>query len=642
MTPLIPRSCVLFIAAAGLAAFAPEMRAQEPTITLTDLRIRTMARSLTTPTGIAFLDRRDYFVIEKNTGKVMRVFHEAPSLVLDLGVNFASERGLLGIALHPNFPSNPSVYLFWTCVAQSDGTNGPPQTRCDEASFNGPDSDDLLRVPLLGNRVDRFEWDAVTERLVYRQNLIQLRSYQNDGVPTPPGQGDEGQPARGNHDGGVITFGKDGKLYVFFGDQGRRGQLQNLKDGPTGPLVPDDQFGGPQPDNAHLSGVILRLNDDGTTPTDNPFYDAGNAIGGEAGANIQRVYAYGLRNSFGLTIEPRTGLPWITEHGDDAFDEINRVDPGMNGGWVQLMGPLARIAQFKQIETTLGQPPILQGSLQQWRWPASRVADSSQEALSRMYAIPGSQYRDPQFSWKYAALPVGIEFIKGTVLGEHYQGNIFAGMVGNPMGPGYLIRIKSNESGTELTFDNSGLNDRVADNNAKYDLTESESLIVGSGFGIITDLETSPDGTLYVVSHTKGEIYEIYPAPGQQDDDKDGPGGRPLSTSLSGLEEVPGPGDPDGSGSARFILNQGQGQICYDIFVSSIAPATAAHIHRGPRGVAGPVVVPLLAPASGASSGCANVAPELIKEIRQNPEGFYVNVHNADYPAGAIRGQFGK
>jgi hypothetical protein len=258
-----------------------------------------------------------------------------------------------------------------------------------------------------------------------------------------------------------------------------------------------------------------------------------------------------------------------------------------------------------------------------------------------MYLIPGAQYHDPQFSWKYAALPVGLEFIKGTVLGKQYQGNLFAGLVGNPMGPGYLIRIKTNESGTDLVFDNSGLNDRVADNSAKYDLTESESLIVGSGFGIITDLETSPEGTLYIVSFTKGEIYEIYPAPGRQDDDDKNAGGRPLSTSLSGFEEVPGPGDPDGSGNGRFILNQGQGQICYQIFVNNIAPATAAHIHRGPRGVAGPVVVPLQAPTSGASNGCATVAADLIKEIRQNPEAFYVNVHNADYPSGAIRGQFG-
>ena len=119
-------------------------------------------------------------------------------------------------------------------------------------------------------------------------------------------------------------------------------------------------------------------------------------------------------------------------------------------------------------------------------------------------------------------------------------------------------------------------------------------------------------------------------------------GGRPFSTTLSGAAEVPGPGDPDGSGTAMLTLNQGQGEICYELTVSGIATATAAHIHVGDSTVAGPVVVPLAAPASGTSSGCASVDPDLIKTIRQNPENYYVNVHNAEFPAGALRGQLSK
>ena len=76
--------------------------------------------------------------------------------------------------------------------------------------------------------------------------------------------------------------------------------------GPTG-SGPDDQFGGPSPDNAHFSGVILRLNDDGRAPTDNPFFDIGRAIGGEVGQNVERVFAYGIRNSFGMTFDPLSG-----------------------------------------------------------------------------------------------------------------------------------------------------------------------------------------------------------------------------------------------------------------------------------------------------------------------------------------------
>jgi hypothetical protein len=119
-------------------------------------------------------------------------------------------------------------------------------------------------------------------------------------------------------------------------------------------------------------------------------------------------------------------------------------------------------------------------------------------------------------------------------------------------------------------------------------------------------------------------------------------GGRPLSAVLTGAAEVPGPGDPDGSGTAHLTLNQGQGRICYKLTVAGIAPATAAHIHVGSEDEAGPVVVGLAPPTSGSSSGCATVDAALIKAIRQHPENYYVNVHNADFPAGALRGQLSK
>ncbi len=118
-------------------------------------------------------------------------------------------------------------------------------------------------------------------------------------------------------------------------------------------------------------------------------------------------------------------------------------------------------------------------------------------------------------------------------------------------------------------------------------------------------------------------------------------GGRPLTTSLSGSEEIPGPGDPDGSGSARITVNSGQTEVCWWLDVSGIAPATAAHIHVAAAGVAGPVVVPLSAPTGGSSSGCAGVDKDLAKALIQDPTNYYVNVHNAEYPAGALRGQLG-
>ena len=123
---------------------------------------------------------------------------------------------------------------------------------------------------------------------------------------------------------------------------------------------------------------------------------------------------------------------------------------------------------------------------------------------------------------------------------------------------------------------------------------------------------------------------------------KSGPiGGRPLTADLSGGEEVPGPGDPDGSGAASLTLNQGQGQICFQIDVDNIATPTAAHIHVGATGVAGGVVVNFDV-ANNGLAGCVDADKDIIKAVRQNPSNYYVNVHNADFPPGAVRGQLSK
>ena len=112
-----------------------------------------------------------------------------------------------------------------------------------------------------------------------------------------------------------------------------------------------------------------------------------------------------------------------------------------------------------------------------------------------------------------------------------------------------------------------------------------------------------------------------------------------LSTELTGEQEVPGPGDPDGSGQATVIVIPPE-TVCYVVTAQGIEPATAAHIHEAPAGEAGPVVAPLEAPTYGASGGCFE-DPELVSGLQEEPENYYVNVHNEEYPAGAIRGQLG-
>ena len=118
-------------------------------------------------------------------------------------------------------------------------------------------------------------------------------------------------------------------------------------------------------------------------------------------------------------------------------------------------------------------------------------------------------------------------------------------------------------------------------------------------------------------------------------------GGRPFNLQMTGAAEVPGPGDPDGTGTATFRVNPGQGQICYTLTVQNIEPATAAHIHRVPPDP-GPIVVPLDPPTDGSSEGCATVDRALAQDIIQSPTSFYVNVHNTPFPRGAVRANFSR
>jgi glucose/arabinose dehydrogenase len=590
-----------------------------PTLVDSNLMVRTVVEELNTPTTMAFIGDDDILVLEKGTGQVRRITDGEiqPTPVLDLAVNSASERGLLGIALHPDFPDEPAVYLYWT------------------ESSTGADSTNLADVPILGNRVDRFSWDGST--LTIETNIIHLRALQEDA----------GQPPRGNHDGGILKFGPDGKLYIFMGDNGRRGQMQNLPDGPGAAGLPDDQFGGPEPDDAHLTGVILRLNDDGSTPEDNPFFRAGALRGGEDGENLQKVFAYGVRNGFGMAFDPFSGHLWDAQNGDDSFSELNLVERGANLGWVQVMGPLARIEQFKAIETSSNF-----FGLQQVRWSPTNIANNAFDAMLRMFNVfeggnrfaallrggnenppvettasafasfelnddgtlsyelralsaienatqahihlgardrngpvvaflmpldtngvdfaagdliaegvisdtnviartnftpsvsnlvqrlrqgrayanlhtidhpggeirgqvtvsdrrPVSHYSDPEFSWKYEVAPAAVGFISSKNLGPQYRGDMIIGAARPTIQGGHLFRMQLAGNRRKIAVDDPRLRDRVADNLDKFELTESETLLFGTGFGVGTDIQTGPNGNLYIVSLSNGAIYEI-------------------------------------------------------------------------------------------------------------------------------------
>ena len=126
-------------------------------------------------------------------------------------------------------------------------------------------------------------------------------------------------------------------------------------------------------------------------------------------------------------------------------------------------------------------------------------------------------------------------------------------------------------------------------------------------------------------------------------------GGRPLTATLTGAAEVtaagvPNQGDLDGTGTARVTLNPGQGTVCFALTTTGIATPTRGHIHAAPAGANGPIVIDFFNgnTTAGPLSGCvAGVDRDLILDILRNPEQYYVNVHNTDFPAGALRGQLG-
>lgn len=210
----IRRAILSSIVAAYALAYSYPALAQ----TLNDpkLHFRELTPGLSQPTAMAFIGPGDILVLQKGNGRVRRVINGMlqPGDVLDVAVDNASERGLLGIAIHPSFPSTPFVYLYYTQSSNSGDSSGSP----------------------LANRVYRYTWNG--SALVSPSLILDL--------PVTPGP---------NHNGGTMTFGPDGKLYIVIGDLNRDGQLQNFSTGPA-------------PDN---TGVIFRVNDDGSAPVTTLF-----------------------------------------------------------------------------------------------------------------------------------------------------------------------------------------------------------------------------------------------------------------------------------------------------------------------------------------------------------------------------------
>ena len=385
-----------------------------PTLNDSKLKVQTVFKGLQLPTTMAFLAPNDILVLEKEKGTVNRIVNGNLIAKPLLKVNVASEveRGMLGIAISKNKSGHTFVFLYFTeKITGSESEKKAENTKTDEQSE-------------IANRVYRYEF--VNGMLVNPKLVLDL--------PATPGP---------RHNGGAIIIGPDNNLYVPIGDlDGHNTQAQNVEDG-----GPPDGTGG-----------ILRITQDGKP--------VGQGIIGQT-SPANKYFAYGIRNSFGLDFDPITGKLWDTENGPSYGDEINLVDPGFNGGWLQVQGKA---------------PP-----------------DFDQSKLVNFGGI--GKYRDPEFSWFSPVGPTKILFLNSIKLGEQYQNDVFVSNIHN----GTIYHFKLNKDRTALVL-KGPLADKVADTD-----DETKGVVFGSNFAGISDMVVGPDGYLYLVSLGRGIIYRIVP-----------------------------------------------------------------------------------------------------------------------------------
>lgn len=423
--PGVPRArhAALLLAAVSLTA-AP---AFAQTVSEPGLVVQTVVTGLLHPTSLAFIGPDDFLVLQKFDGRVLRVTGGIlqATAVLDVAIDRTSERGLLGIAVDPDFAVTRHVYLYYTESSTGFDTSGEANP--------------------LGNRIYRYDWSG--SALVNPRLVLDLPWFSGP-----------------NHNGGVIAFGPDGFLYAVIGDLNRNGKLQNISSGPD----PDD------------TGVILRIDTQGRGAPDNPFFTPA-----EPAPLMNRYFAYGIRNSFGLGFDPRTGFLWDTENGPSVYDEVNRVVPGFNSGWKEIMGPSSR----------------------------------NPGALANLWVAPGSVYRDPEFSWSVPIAPTAPLFPDSPKVGCALRNELLVG----DNNCGQIYRFKLNAARDSLTLTSAPLLDRVADNPVDICTDEAAEILFGQGFGQIVEMENAPDGTIYVVNLGFGRIYRIVPRAGAfPDADADG------------------------------------------------------------------------------------------------------------------------
>ena len=351
----------------------------------------------------------DIIILEKNTGKVLLIQDGKNNNQYLLDFNVNSYWESGLLGVAVN---DKDVYFYLTETEEEDGGEK------------------------IGNNIYRFYWDG--------KELINKKLINSLGVKAPA------------HNGGVMAVGLDGQVYAVIGDQG--GGLvggDGLKDSHA---LTQNRNQGEFDD----SGVIIRVGLDEEIIKPKDSQDP-----------LEHYYAIGIRNSFGLAIDPITGKLWDTENGRDNFDEVNLVSENFNSGWAVTMGP------------------------------------ASEEERAKVLNFNKYTYEDPKFSWEAPVAPTGLVFTNSESFDKYRNGLFVATCTGE------IYKFKLNENRDNFIFDSPHLQDLVANfvkNESGKNVVESlDEIEFGNGFGCITDLKFGPDGNLYIVSLSDNVIYRVIP-----------------------------------------------------------------------------------------------------------------------------------
>ena len=351
----------------------------------------------------------DIIILEKNTGKVLLIQDGKNNNQYLLDFNVNSYWESGLLGVAVN---DNDVYFYLTETEEEDGGEK------------------------IGNNIYRFYWDG--------KELINKKLINSLGSKAPA------------HNGGVMAVGLDGQVYAVIGDQG--GGLvggDGLKDSHA--LTQNSNQG-----EFDDSGVIIRVGLDEEIIKPKDSQDP-----------LEHYYAIGIRNSFGLAIDPITGKLWDTENGRDNFDEVNLVSENFNSGWAVTMGP------------------------------------ASEKQIAELLNFDKYTYDDPKFSWEKTIAPTGLAFADSEAFNK-YRNELF---VGGCMGQ--IFKFKLDDNRDNFVFDSTHLQDLVANmvkNESGENIIESlDEILFGDGFGCITDIKFGPDGNLYVVSLSDNMIYRIIP-----------------------------------------------------------------------------------------------------------------------------------